>query len=263
MNKLPALQQLFQDHVLHPHSGSVIEGSVVSDAKATAQTRLDIYASAYRMRLGEALEQDFTALHTLLGDEQFEALCLSYIDAHPSRHYSLRYLGRHMSAFLREHDFYARQPVLAELAAFEWMMVEAFDAADSDAVTLHDLARLPAEQWGQLLFSAHPSVQRLELFWNVPALWGAAHQQHDMPQPQRDDTALTWLVWRRELKTWYRSLGAEEAWAWHAACAGHDFGEICSGLCRWVDEDRVPATAAGMLQHWINDGLVSAIRYPA
>lgn len=263
MHTLPALQQLFQDHVLRPHRADIIEGAVVSDATATARTRLGIYANAYRMRLCEALQEDFIALHTLLGDEQFETLCLGYIDAHPSRHYSLRHLGRHMSLFLREHAFYAHQPVLAELAALEWMMVEAFDAADSDAVSLHDLARLSAEQWGHLRFSAHPSVQRLELFWNAPALWHAAQRQHAMPEPRRDDHALTWLVWRRELKTWHRSLGAEEAWAWHAACAGHDFAEICSGLCRWLDEAKVPAAAAGMLQRWINDGLVSGIRHTA
>ena len=259
MNKLTTLQHSFQDFILRPHHASAIESSVVSDIKASAYSRLDIYATAYRMRLCETLEQDFAALHTFLGDEQFHTLCLHYLDAHPSQHFSLRYLGQRMSTFLRTQEFYARQPALAELAALEWAMADAFDAADSTPITPHDLAALAPELWGRLRFSAHPSVQQLDLAWNVAAIWSATHRNQDPPPSQRGEQALTWLVWRNDLKTWYRSLSVEEAWAWHAACAGLPFSEICDGLCRWFTEEEVPASAVGMLRQWISDGLVCKI----
>lgn len=261
MSNLPRLQVAFQGFLLDAHDANTIAGSVVSDARASAQARLDIYAYAYRTRLSEALEQDFEALHTLLGDDQFHALCLGYLQQHPSQHYSLRYLGQHMSSFLRAHDPYAQQPVLAELAAFEWAMTDAFDAADSNVITLDDLSVLTPAHWGELRCVPHPSVQRLELWWNVPAIWSAASPDHEPPAPQRGDHATPWLVWRQELKTYFRSLSTEEAWAWQAVCSGHSFSDVCSGLCRWLDDEHVPAAAAGMLHHWINDGLVSEIRY--
>ncbi len=260
---LPQMQDAFQGFLLRTQDASTIAGAVVNDAKGSAARRLDIYAYAYRARLTEALEQDFEALHTLLGDDQFHSLCHDYLQLHPSQHFSLRYLGQHMTGFLRAHDLYRQQPVLAELAAFEWAMTEAFDAADATVIHLDDLAGLTAGQWGELRFSAHPSVQRLELAWNVPALWNAIHQKHEPPAPQCTEQPLTWLVWRQTLKTWFRSLHADESWVWQAACAGHSFSEICSGLCRWLDEEAVPAAAAGMLQRWINDGLISSVRYSA
>lgn len=260
---LPQLQDAFQGFLLRTQDASTITGAVVSDAKGSAARRLDIYTYAYRARLSEALEQDFEALHTLLGDDQFHSLCHDYIQVHPSQHFSLRYLGQHMAAFLRAHDLYQQQPVLTELAAFEWAMTEAFDAADIAVTRLDDLTELTAEHWGDLRFSIHPSVQRLELTCNVPAIWSAIQKKLEPPAPECAELPLTWLVWRQELKTWFRSLPANEAWAWQAACAGHSFAEICDGLCRWQDEDSVPAAAAGMLQRWINDGLISNIRCPA
>ncbi|MDP1708027.1 MAG: DNA-binding domain-containing protein [Gammaproteobacteria bacterium] len=260
---LPQLQDAFQGFLLRTQDINTIATAVVSDAKGSASRRLDIYAYAYRARLSEALEQDFEALHTLLGDDQFHSLCHAYVQLHPSQHFSLRYLGQHMAAFLRAHDLYQQQPVLAELAAFEWAMTEAFDAADTSVIRLDDLAGLTAEHWGDLRFSIHPSVQRLELTWNAPAIWNAVQQELAPPPPQGAGQPVTWLVWRQELKTWFRSLPTDEAWAWQAAYSDHSFAEICDGLCRWLDEDTVPAAAACMLQRWINDGLISSIRCPA
>lgn len=257
---LPTLQDAFQNFLLRTQDIHPIAAAVVSDTKASASRRLDIYAYAYRARLSEALEQDFEALHTLLGDDQFHSLCHDYIQLHPSQHFSLRYLGQHMAAFLRTHTLYQQQPVLAELAAFEWAMTETFDAADMSVIQLDDLARLAAEHWGELRFSVHPSVQRLELTWNAPAIWNAVQQKQEPPAPEYTELPLTWLVWRQELKTWFRSLPADEAWAWQAACTDHSFADICGGLCRWQDEVSVPAAAASMLQRWINDGLISSIR---
>lgn len=258
MTLLQNTQRGFQDYLLHPSGANPIEQQVVSDARADARRRLDIYAEAYRMRLEEALQEDFEALHTLLGDNQFHALCLGYIDAHPSQHPSLRYFGQHMSEFLHQHVLYSKQPVLAELAAFEWAMVNAFDAADSNVITPDDVARIPAGDWASLRFSAHASAQRLEFFWNAPALWSAIHNKETPPAPQRGEKPQAWLVWRQELKIYFRPLSAEEAWSWDAVCAHCNFAEVCAGLCRLLPEQKVPHYAAGLLQRWVSEGLIKS-----
>lgn len=67
----------------------------------------------------------------------------AYIDAHPSEYPSIRWFGRHLNAFLRQTSPYAAQPVLAEMVAFEWPQGEVFDAEDSAAVTVEEMACFP------------------------------------------------------------------------------------------------------------------------
>lgn len=260
MTMLRTTQRGFQDYLLQSAGASPIENQVVSDAKASARRRLDIYAGAYRMRLEEALQEDFEALHSLLGDDQFHTLCLRYIDTHPSQHPSLRYFGQHMSKFLRQHALYFQQPVLAELAEFEWAMISAFDAADSAVVTVDDIARMPAGGWGSLRFETHASAQRVELFWNAPAIWSAVHKNEAPPAPERNQRPQDWLVWRQELEIYFRPLSVEEARAWDAVYARHSFAVVCAGLCRSVPEDQIPAYAAGLLQRWVSEGLITSLK---
>ena len=120
---------------------------VSADARPSAAARLAIYANGYRLRLLEALDTDFSALHTLAGDELFEQIGRAYIDAHPSEHFSIRYFGQHLSAFLAQTAPYTETPVLAEMAALEWALTLAFDAADDPVLTEASLAMLPAESW--------------------------------------------------------------------------------------------------------------------
>lgn len=260
MTLLRTMQRDFQGYLLHPADASPIETQVVSDTRTGARRRLDIYAGAYRMRLDEALQEDFEALHGLLGDDQFHALCLRYIDAHPSQHPSLRHFGRHMSGFLRQDVLYSRQPVLAELAEFEWAMISAFDAADSAVVTVDDIARMSAADWGSLRFETHASAQRVELFWNAPAIWSAIHKKETPPAPERNQRPQDWLVWRQELETYFRPLSVEEARAWDAVYARHSFAVVCTGLCRSVPEKQVPAYAAGLLRRWVSEGLITSLK---
>jgi len=259
MSRLIHLQKGFQDFLLQPGSASGLERHIVDTAQACAQLRLGIYAEAYRLRLEEALCNDFEALHGLLGDEQFHVLCLSYIDAYPSRHFSLRYFGRHLAAFLAQAEPYASNPVLAELAEFEWALIDAFDARDSSIITIEEIRSLAPAAWPMLRFELHASVHRLELAWNVQQLWSALKEDTVPETPQRSDAAQPWLIWRRELMTYFRSLTPNEAWALDTVRAGENFSTLCAGLCAWVAEDQAAATAAGFLHRWVSDGLINGI----
>jgi hypothetical protein len=256
---LNELQDGFQDYLLIPNPGHPFQSQVVGNDQASAEFRLQIYAEAYRLRLEEALQTDFEALHTLLGDEQFHALCLSYIDAHPSAHYSLRYFGRCMSDFLRSTLPYAANGVLADLATFEWSLIDAFDAPDGRVVTLEDMARLPPETWPLLRFELHASVQFLKLAWNAPQIWAALKDRQTPPAPENLESPQRWLVWRQDYQSYYRPLSDSEASALDCARAGKNFAELCEELCRQMAEEETAAAAAGFLHRWISDGLVQEV----
>lgn len=259
MSRLVQLQKGFQDYLLAPNSALGMEQNIVGTVQASAQIRLGIYSDAYRLRLGETLGNDYEALHGLLGDEQFYKLCHNYIEAHPSQHFSLRYFGQHMAALLRVTDPYAGQPVLAELAEFEWALIDAFDARDSEVVTLDEMGKLAPDAWPEMCFEMHESVRRLEFAWNVQQLWNALKEDTAPEPPQRSETAQPWLIWRHELLTYFRSLTAQEAWALDAARNGENFSALCEGLCQWVEEDQAAATAAGFLHRWVTDGVIKKV----
>jgi hypothetical protein len=63
-------------------------------------------------------------------------------------------------------------------------------------------------------------------------------------------------LWRRDFKTYWRSLEVHEAWALEQAVNGADFAEICEGLLEWIDAEQVALTAAGFLKQWISDQLL-------
>lgn len=256
---LDDLQGGFQDYLLIPNPGHPFQSQVVGDDRASAEFRLQIYAEAYRLRLEDVLETDFEGLHGLLGDEQFHELCLRYIDAHPSSHYSLRYFGCSMSDFLRAVPPYAAQSVLADLAGFEWSLIDAFDAPDGCVVTLDDMGRLPPETWPHLRFAFHASVQHLELAWNAPQIWAMLKEQQAPPAPAKLQSAQRWLVWRQDYQSYYRPLSNAEASALDCVRAGKNFAELCEDLCRQMAEEETAAAAAGFLHRWISDGLVREI----
>lgn len=253
MTALRQLQLRFQQYVLH--GAREIEPHIAG-IPARAGERLAIYADAYRLRLLEALTTDFIALRAHLGEEDFDTLGRAYIDAHPSGQPSLRHFGRQLQAFLAATSPYRERPWLAELAAFDWALTEAFDAADRPALSPAALAAVAPTQWPAMRFTPHPSLQRLDLHWNAAAIWQVADSAAVAPAPERSDPPLAWAIWRHELQTYFRSLPVDEAWALDALRSGETFGAICEGLCEWIDAAHVALHAAGLLKQWLTDGML-------
>ena len=183
MNPLHRAQTEFQNYLLR-RDGPIV-ADVVGDERVDAHGRLDIYADAYRLRLIEALEGDFVALQAYVGPERFDEIARAYIEAHPSEHFSLRYYGQRLARFLADTAPYRNEPLLAELAIFDWALTDSFDAADSPVATVDNMARIAPNDWPRLVFVPHASVQRLNLEWNAPILWKAADKDEPLPRPEK------------------------------------------------------------------------------
>jgi len=141
-------------------------------------------------------------------------------------------------------------------------MTETFDAADAQPLDAAALAQLPPEDWAELRLQWHPSIRRLELLWNVPPLWKAITQETDRPEPSVSPEAGQWLLWRRDLDTYFRSMRTSEAAALDAARAGSTFGALCDALCQEEGEAAAPAKAAGFLRDWLQSGLIVGFLRP-
>jgi hypothetical protein len=254
MSGLARLQQSFQDSILTEQNR--LGGHIVGTERVSADVRLGLYSDAYRLRLIEALGDNYPALHTLLGDEEFDRCTRAYIGAHTPTHFSIRWFGDRLADFLASAPPYSNQPVLAEMARFEWALRSAFDAADRDAVAVEDVGAVPPEAWPGMRIVLHPSVQRLDLLWNVPALWKAIDEGNDPEPPEHAEYPLAWVVWRRDLRQFFRSLDVAEAWALDAVLRGENFAAVCEGLCEWIDPANAPLHAAGLLKTWVSEQMV-------
>ncbi|MES2425232.1 MAG: DNA-binding domain-containing protein [Pseudomonadota bacterium] len=261
MTALRGLQRDLQRHVLEFDQCSLktVSRHVVSTEKVSADVRLSIYANGYRLRLIEALATEFSTLQRITGEKTFDALCRSFIAAHPSRTPNLRWYGGELAAHLACTAPFNRRPVLAEVARFEWAIGLAFDAADDKALTFEEVAALPPQSWPAMVFSLHPSVQRLDLAWNAPDLFKATDSGAAV-KPRRAPAPRHWCIWRRELTPRYRRLPADEAWMLDAVARGESFAAICEGLTRWTSESAAAARAATLLRTWIAEQMVSTVR---
>jgi hypothetical protein len=247
VSALAQLQRDMQHHVLN--GDAAIADAVNGTAAVPAATRLAVYSNAYRIRLAEALADTLSNLHTFLGEEEFGAVAARYIDEHPSRFASIRWFGDRLAEELQRS--HSGQPWVAELARWEWALAASFDAQDAATIGIEALASIAPDDWGELSLEFHPSVQQLELQTNAPALFKALAEGQSPPQPAILEQPQSWLLWRQDLKTQYRSLEPAETAALTLVRGGGSFGEMCEALCEWHEADEVPLVAAGMLKRWI------------
>jgi hypothetical protein len=250
--RLRPLQNAFAGYILQ--CAGEIRSAVRPGSKADTDTLLGVYRHGYSARLVEVLGNDFPALRALAGAEEFETLARDYIAAHPSLGFSVRTVGAALASFLAETPPYAARPALADMAAFEAAMADAFDAADAVPIGIGRMAALPPPAWPSLAFRFHPSVQHLSLRTDAPGFWAAwnADKAPTLPADRPGD----WLVWRQGLDVKYRALAADESAALQGAMAGEDFSTLCEVLAEHGPEEEAAPRAAGLVRVWVESGLI-------
>lgn len=284
---LAELQQRMQAHVLQEDAdaagalSAALSCAVVSPALADVADdvaelgdskrigparRLGIYHHAYRARLLETMRDTFGHTLSYLGDEWFDHLALRFIAHHPSEHANLRWYGQRWPAWLAQglseggvlSEQLGVHPEVAELAALDWALRRAFDAADAPVLDAAHLATLPAQDWTAEPLQAQAAMQMLTVRCNSLALWHALDQDQDVPPAEVLPSPVDVLVWRLEERPHFRSVAALEARALHGLARGASFEAICADLAEaQPDQDAAPL-AAGFLRRWLDEGLLAA-----
>jgi Putative DNA-binding domain len=218
-----------------------------------------VYRHAYGSRLVEAMRNDHELLHLYLGDEMFDEMGHAYVKARPSGHPNLRWFSQGLPAFLKSTAPYAEHPELADLAALEKALNDAFDAAEGKVVELDEMARFAPEAWSGLQFRPHPSASRLELATNAAAIWLALKNDEMPPDAAALQQRARLLIWRQDVTPMFRELPAEEAMMWDEAANGIPFGVLCEMLATYDDPDNAAGRGAGYLHGWITAGLLTEV----
>lgn len=254
-------QDFDRRHDMHEH--------VVDQGNINAKQRLEIYGNAYRVRLQKVIETDHPVLCTYLGDEMFAQLLVGYLSEHPSTVRSLRHFTAPLAEYLSATEPFSGHPILAEIAAFEGLLLDSFDAPDRQRLGFSTVQALPAEQWPTMYLRLHPSVQFFQAHWNSVESWQAIKAERDppavnnaIPSNESDQEAiLPWLVWRdHERLTQFRSLHGSEYELLTGIVKGASFAELCERLLTWHSADAIGQQVVSFMQRWFVDGLIVGVK---
>ncbi|MFO1112005.1 MAG: DNA-binding domain-containing protein [Bradyrhizobium sp.] len=257
MSDLARQQADFQRGILAGDDGVLDE--ILDSDKEKRTTLFGVYRYAYGSRLVEALRNDHELLHAYLGDEMFDEMGHAYVKARPSAHPNLRWFSQGLPDFLRTNAPYEQYPVLADLAALEKALNDAFDGTDGAVLALSDVAAFAPDVWKDLTFTAHPTAARLDLTTNAAAIWRALKADETPPDAVGLDEPTRILAWRQHTTPMFRELPAEEAMMWDEAVKGVPFGVLCSMLATYDDPDNAAGRGAGYLHGWVTSGCLSGV----
>lgn len=179
--------------------------------------RLDVYANMYFYRLRDCLAEDYPALGSWIGAARFHNLVTDYLLAHPSRHPSLRELGRSLPGFLESHPLSEEFGHAAGLAQLEWARLDVFDEADASVLTRDGLLAEGAAAPERFRLSLVPAVRLLGLDAGVLRLWRHLEDGGEVAPERRKASARRHgvCVWRRDFAVLHRSLDRDEEHCLH------------------------------------------------
>ncbi|MFC5742607.1 DNA-binding domain-containing protein [Dyella tabacisoli] len=257
MNTLQTLQQRLLQAVLADNTPRLRE--LRGDAHADAVTRLAVYRHGYRIRLRDALSTEFPGLRLMVG-QRFDAMLDSYVQAHPSGHYNIRWHGAGLAAFLEFSRPWRDKPALADMARLDWAISTVFDAADEPTINAADLADIPAEAWAELCLRPQGHLQILPVTCNVDSFRRAADRQEPRPRMRSYRQPRHLLVWRQALTVHYRPLAEDERQLLNAAMREEPFTALCERLAEYHPPSKALPRMTALLRQWLEAGLIGAYR---
>jgi len=217
---LGGLQHWLQAVIVHP--GSVDQALASREAAAlvpagrtdrvvrpsaslTAAERVGVYHGMYLARMAEALESDYPALARFLGPEAWRRLVTAYVQAHPSRSYTLNGLGRDLPRFVRTARV-ARPAFCRDLARLEWAVTEVFDAPETRALTEADLAPVAPGDWERARLVPVEALRLVVLDHDAGAHIDAVRKERRRRPPVRRLKSRV-VVYRRHYAVYRRDQG--------------------------------------------------------
>lgn len=208
-----------------------VEEVVTRSNAQTAIDRLRIYANAYYARLLECLRAEFPALLHALGEDTFNAFAFGYLQAYPSRSYTLNQLGANFPAYLRETRPEDSKPgswpdFLIDLATLERAYNEVFDGPGVEGQQLlspESLRQLTLEQWLQSSLQPVPCLRLLRFDFPIHEYISSVRQGKSPAVPAAEPT---WLViTRRDYIVRRFAVSESEHALLQLLAAGHCVGE--------------------------------------
>jgi hypothetical protein len=245
--------------------------------RLTSFERLEIYNRQYWFRLFSSFEEDFTGLKSVVGSRKFQALMRAYLEAHPSRSFTLRNLGSSLVDWLKENPQYAEPNAdsAIAMAALEWAHIEAFDNESREPLTADEIASLD----GYSYIALQPYLRLLAAPYAVDDALLAVREGSQPSGMQASNAVGIHLVRRTRSRrpvqeqiflavhrhddtVYYKRLSREDFLLLQALEQGQSLGEAIEAA--FVDsatpESDRPAIIQSAFHHWMQMGWLCASR---
>jgi hypothetical protein len=222
----------------------------------TAVERVGVYQGMYLLRMVEALENDFPAVAHFLGGEAFAQLVTRYVEAHPSRSYTLNRLGDRFPEFLRGARGVRKRAFLADLARLELCVTEVFDGARSPAWPAEAVARMPEQAWAGAVLRPIAALRLAAFSYPVNAyLQSVKDDRHDHPDASRKPT---WIaVYRKNYEVWRLDLSKPAFGLLRALARGRPFGRAVAEAARGLQGGGEEISR--WMRDWVAEGMFQGI----
>lgn len=269
MNPLEELEHWFQGEIVRPHEGrskTLVERGesaapfVKPSRTLSAAQRVEIYADMYFERLAEILGDEYSAVRTLAGHDDFRRLARAYLREFPSRHWSLNQLGRKLPEFLGGKFRIPRKAVLHDVARLECAMSIVFDAPASGVLTPEGVAHIQPADFTSTRLVCVPALSLASYDHAANAIVRAARMDEDMPALDRKRTFT--VVWRKEWTVWRTDLTEPMFHVLTSLHSGLSIGEaIAQGARRFHGDPLVlQADISRSFGEWISEGMFASVQ---
>lgn len=259
MPALPELQRAFAAGVLADNTAMVQH---IRDGRFPAARHLQVYRNNVFENLTGALKAVYPVVERLVGTGFFGYAADGYIRRQPPTSGNLHDFGDSFAGFLADFEPARELVYLPDVARFEWAWHRAFHAADHAPLAIEQLAAVPPEQYGQLCFKLHPSVQRIASDYPILRIW-----QVNQPEYAGDialnltDGGVRLLVARPALEVVIESLSAGDDALLRAFTAGQHFEDAsATALTAQPDYDLAAALRRYVASAVIIDFLIAGDR---
>ncbi len=256
MKSLKEIQDEFQRGILA--GDDAILGEVNDSSKEERKVLFGVYRNGYVARLAEILGEDYEQIHAYLGDRAFANLVRAYIAGNPSDQRSARWFGRHMPAFIAKSRTFADHPEVAELAALEKALADAFDGPDAEPLQFCRARRGSRRRLARVSYSSRIRPRSASPSRPTPQRSGPrSRMRQPRPSPRGCLSPQALLVWREGFMARFKPLSTEEAMMWDEAAKGVRFSVLCEMVATFAGEDEAELRAASYLKGWIDLGMLA------
>lgn len=222
---------------------------------------LAIYRNNYRSSLVEALRSTFERTERLVGEDAFRRAAAHHCIMYPPRSWTLDLAGKGFPETCTE--LFTYDPDVAELAALEWAMHEAFVERNAKPLTTTGFGEVCATftegDWEGLTLTLVPDLRVVGASHDLVRLWSSLAADTAKPDVVPFGEAQCAIVWREGERPVFALRPAWEGAALDAFHRGATFGEVCAALIETLGEEAAIAEAGAMLARWVGEGLIEKL----
>ena len=232
------------------------DAGAVLGGVSSAEQRIAIYQRGYFARLVECLRDDYPAVARALGPDEFEALCIDFVDAHPPASPSLNFYGAPFAAFCASRAEHW-SVFVGELARLEWAVVESIHANAGPTLDLTALANLPAAAWEQTRLLPSPALRIVRATHPVRRYYQAFLDGQLATVPELEPSTVA--VCRRGPEVRPIDVEASHAVLLERLVEGQPLGVALDALAADANEDAC-ARLERAFSAWVAGGFFAGIR---